>query len=94
MSATVGAPSRHGGRLQIGVFVPQGWKLEYRGWSGPDAWNRSVELALLAESLGYDSLWVLDRLLYPVAPRLPYPASPDGSLPRAYRRRLPRRLGE
>jgi alkanesulfonate monooxygenase SsuD/methylene tetrahydromethanopterin reductase-like flavin-dependent oxidoreductase (luciferase family) len=31
--------------------------------------------------LGYDTVWVADRLLYPVNPRNPYPATPDGSLP-------------
>jgi alkanesulfonate monooxygenase SsuD/methylene tetrahydromethanopterin reductase-like flavin-dependent oxidoreductase (luciferase family) len=56
----VSGPGR--GDLQVGVFVPQGWKLEYRGWSGPDAWARSVELAELAESLGYDHLWVYDHV--------------------------------
>jgi alkanesulfonate monooxygenase SsuD/methylene tetrahydromethanopterin reductase-like flavin-dependent oxidoreductase (luciferase family) len=50
------------GTLEIGVFVPQGWKLEYTGWSGPDAWERSVELAALAEGLGYDHLWVYDHV--------------------------------
>ena len=50
------------GSLEIGVFVPQGWKTEYTGWSGPDAWDRSVELAVLAESLGYDHLWVYDHV--------------------------------
>jgi F420-dependent oxidoreductase-like protein len=49
-------------RLRFGVFVPQGWKLEYAGWSGPDAWARSVELAQLAEELGYDHLWVYDHV--------------------------------
>jgi alkanesulfonate monooxygenase SsuD/methylene tetrahydromethanopterin reductase-like flavin-dependent oxidoreductase (luciferase family) len=48
--------------LEIGVFVPQGWKLEYGGWSGPDAWARSVELAVEAEALGYDHLWVYDHV--------------------------------
>jgi len=56
-----GAPGA-GGDLEVGVFVPQGWKLEYRGWSGPDAWSRSVELAELAESIGYDHLWVYDHV--------------------------------
>jgi alkanesulfonate monooxygenase SsuD/methylene tetrahydromethanopterin reductase-like flavin-dependent oxidoreductase (luciferase family) len=46
----------------VGVFVPQGWKLEYAGWSGPDAWSRSVELARLAERLGYDHVWVYDHV--------------------------------
>jgi len=48
--------------LEVGVFVPQGWKLEYEGWSGPDAWARSVELAEQAEALGYDHLWVYDHV--------------------------------
>ncbi len=47
---------------RFGVFVPQGWKLEYTGWSAADAWARSVELAQLAEQLGYDHLWVYDHV--------------------------------
>jgi alkanesulfonate monooxygenase SsuD/methylene tetrahydromethanopterin reductase-like flavin-dependent oxidoreductase (luciferase family) len=50
------------GSLQVGVFVPQGWKLEYTGWSGRAAFERSVELAQLAEGLGYDHLWVYDHV--------------------------------
>jgi alkanesulfonate monooxygenase SsuD/methylene tetrahydromethanopterin reductase-like flavin-dependent oxidoreductase (luciferase family) len=50
------------GALEVGVFVPQGWKLEYRDWGGSHAWARSVELAELAESLGYDHLWVYDHV--------------------------------
>jgi probable F420-dependent oxidoreductase len=34
-----------------------------------------------AEAMGFESLWVSERLLWPVAPRTPYPASPDGRLP-------------
>ncbi len=50
------------GGLQVGVFVPQGWKLEYTGWSATDAWERSVALARRAEDLGYDHLWVYDHV--------------------------------
>jgi len=50
------------GALRFGVFVPQGWKLEYHGWSPADAWGRSVELARRAEDLGYDHLWVYDHV--------------------------------
>ena len=50
------------GDLAFGVFVPQGWKLEYTGWSAADAWARSVELAQLAEELGYDHIWVYDHV--------------------------------
>lgn len=42
-------------------------------------------IAIRAEELGYDSLWVIERLLYPVSPKTPYPVTPDGSLPDVYR---------
>jgi probable F420-dependent oxidoreductase len=38
-------------------------------------------MAADAEAAGYSSLWVLDRVLAPVRPRTPYPASADGALP-------------
>ncbi|HEY8598133.1 MAG TPA: LLM class F420-dependent oxidoreductase [Thermomicrobiales bacterium] len=44
-----------------------------------------IAAARRAEELGYDSLWVTERLLYPLAPRTPYPAAHDGVLPEAYR---------
>jgi len=47
-----------------------------------------VEAARRAEELGYDSLWVTERLLYPTNPRSPYPATPDGSLPKGFARVL------
>ncbi len=47
-----------------------------------------VEAAQRAEALGYDSLWTCDRLLYPVQPQTPYPATPDGSLPPVFQRVL------
>ncbi|MBI1885777.1 MAG: TIGR03619 family F420-dependent LLM class oxidoreductase [Chloroflexi bacterium] len=43
------------------------------------------EVARRAEELGYDSLWVQQRLLRPLQPQIPYPGSPDGSLPLQYR---------
>jgi F420-dependent oxidoreductase-like protein len=48
--------------LRYGAFAPQGWKLEYTGWSAADAWARTVELAQLAERVGYDHLWVYDHV--------------------------------
>ncbi len=66
--------------MRLGITLPQCGPL-----AGPDS-IRAV--ATRAESLGYDSLWVLDRLLYPASPRAPYPATADGSLPDAYRRVL------
>jgi probable F420-dependent oxidoreductase len=44
-----------------------------------------VAAAQRAEALGYDTVWVADRLLYPLQPRTPYPSTPDGSLPEFYK---------
>jgi probable F420-dependent oxidoreductase len=43
-----------------------------------------VSVAQRAEELGYDSVWVLERLLWPIEPKDPYPAAPDGKLPDTY----------
>ncbi len=62
--------------MRIGVTLPslgQG--------TGPEA---LVTAARRAEELGYDNLWVAERLLYPTSPRSAYPATPDGSLPKLY----------
>jgi probable F420-dependent oxidoreductase len=53
---------------------------------GPVATAEAVsKVAQRAEALGFDSLWTIERLLYPVKPQTPYPATPDGSLPEPYR---------
>ncbi len=44
-----------------------------------------IRIAQRAEALGYDSLWAVERLLWPVKPQTPYPAAPDGSLPEEYK---------
>jgi len=51
--------------------------------ASPDA---IVRVAQRAEALGYDSLWVTDRLLYPLNPQTPYPGTPGGKLPEPYKR--------
>src|SRR3989442_7985937 len=56
---------------------------------GPVATVEAVsKVAQRAEALGYNSLWTIERLLWPVKPQTPYPATPDGSLPEAYKRSL------
>jgi probable F420-dependent oxidoreductase len=47
-----------------------------------------VKVAQRAEELGYDSLWTIERLLWPVQPQTPYPVTPDGSLPQEYKHSL------
>src|SRR5436305_13762849 len=48
--------------VKFGAFVPQGWKLELSGMKADEAWATAKEVALRAESLGYDHLWVYDHV--------------------------------
>jgi alkanesulfonate monooxygenase SsuD/methylene tetrahydromethanopterin reductase-like flavin-dependent oxidoreductase (luciferase family) len=66
--------------MRVGATLPSMGHL-----SQPD---NLMQAAKAAERLGYDTLWVADRLLYPVKPRTKYPVSPDGSLPDIYKRVL------
>lgn len=48
--------------IVFGAFMPQGWKMELASIEGATAkWDKAVEIAQLAEELGYDSLWVYDH---------------------------------
>ncbi|MFI6596014.1 TIGR03619 family F420-dependent LLM class oxidoreductase [Nonomuraea sp. NPDC050536] len=58
--------------MRMGLAVPQ-----YGAFADP---RLSAEVATAAEDLGFDSLWVGDRLLTPTAPRSPYPGG-DGTIP-------------
>src|SRR5438094_8651585 len=63
--------------MQVG-FMRFGFALPQAGSAiGPEG---LVTAAKRAEDLGVDSLWVLDRILWPVNPKVPYPIG-DGSLP-------------
>jgi F420-dependent oxidoreductase-like protein len=47
----------------FGTFIPQGWKLELAGVGDAETqWSRTLEIARLAEDLGYDSVWVYDHV--------------------------------
>ena len=61
----------------MGIILPQ---------SGQQATKENVvRMAQQAEKEGFDSLWVFERLLWPINPQTPYPVTPDGSLPIEYR---------
>jgi probable F420-dependent oxidoreductase len=62
--------------MRLGLALPQLGPL-----ADVDATRR---VAVEAEAIGFDSLWALDRLLAPCAPRSAYPAMPDGVLPREF----------
>jgi probable F420-dependent oxidoreductase len=63
--------------VRLGYFLPQMGPA-----AGPDA---LIQVAQRAEAVGYDSLWVTERTLFPIEPSVPYVASADGSLPDVYR---------
>jgi alkanesulfonate monooxygenase SsuD/methylene tetrahydromethanopterin reductase-like flavin-dependent oxidoreductase (luciferase family) len=48
-------------RLKIGLMLPQTEGLRQKGMA---RWAEIRELALLAEDVGFDSLWVVDHFLY------------------------------
>jgi probable F420-dependent oxidoreductase len=61
------------------VFVRIGVQLAQIGrLADASAVRRAVAAA---EQVGFDSVWVLDRLLAPDVPRSAYPGTPDGALP-------------
>lgn len=66
--------------MRVGFALPQVGSL-----GGPD--NIAVACRT-AESLGYDSMWVNDRVLWPTEPQAPFPATADGSLHEEWRRNL------
>jgi probable F420-dependent oxidoreductase len=70
-------PDREVAHVRIGYFLPQMGPA-----AGPDA---LTDVARSAEELGYDSLWVTERTLFPLEPAVPYVASADGSLPDVFR---------
>jgi probable F420-dependent oxidoreductase len=43
-----------------------------------------ISLAKMAEQEKVDSLWVGERLLWPLKPQTPFPSTPDGNLPTIY----------
>jgi F420-dependent oxidoreductase-like protein len=49
-------------KIIFGAFIPQGWKMELAGIDGAAAkWQKAVDIAVCAEELGYDSIWVYDH---------------------------------
>ena len=62
--------------MKVGLFLPH---------AGEHITAENIlYIATEAEKEGIDSVWVLDRLLWPIKPQTPYVASPDGSLPVVY----------
>jgi len=64
--------------------VKLGFSLPVAGdWATPE---NQIRVARHAESLGYDSLWVFQRLLYALDPKNSYPPAPGPSWPKPFER--------
>ena len=49
--------------MKFGLVVPQGWQLDLAGIPDPaEAYETMTRVALEAEALGYDSVWLYDHL--------------------------------
>jgi hypothetical protein len=59
--------------MKIGMFLPQVDEYATK--------ENILYIANEAEKEGINSVWVLDRLLWPLNPQMPYKATPDGALP-------------
>ena len=58
--------------MQIGTFVPQGWRLDLAGIETDAQWQTMKRVAWQAEQLGFDSIWVYDHFhTVPVATQEP-----------------------
>ncbi|MGA9149104.1 MAG: hypothetical protein WBZ36_00895, partial [Candidatus Nitrosopolaris sp.] len=59
--------------MKIGITLPQ--------FGTQTTKENVVWLAKTAEEEHFDSLWVGEKLLWPLNPQSPYPATQDGSIP-------------
>ncbi len=66
--------------MKLGLSIPQ---------VGVNATRENaLKLAQAAEKENFESLWVQERILWPINPQSKYPASPDGSLREEYQHNL------
>src|SRR5438132_13336049 len=63
-------------------MIKIGHKLPHLGSTAKQ--ENIIQLAVDAEAESIDSLWVADRLVWPLNPQTPYQPTPDGSLPTFY----------
>jgi len=47
--------------MKIGVFVPQGWRMDLNSIKLEYQWNTILKAATNIENLGYESIWVYDH---------------------------------
>ncbi len=66
--------------MKVGITLPN---------LGPQATKENIlQTATQAEKEGFDSLWTITRILWPLRPQTPYGGTSDGSLPVEYQTAL------
>ncbi len=60
--------------MQLGIRLPQTGRIQAKK-------ENIIHLAEEADIAGFHSLWVLERLIWPINPQNPYPGSKDGKFP-------------
>jgi probable F420-dependent oxidoreductase len=66
--------------MKVGITIPN---------LGPQATRENVlHSAIQAEKEGFDSVWTITRILWPLQPQTPYGGTPDGTLPIEYQNAL------
>jgi probable F420-dependent oxidoreductase len=63
--------------MKIGIVLPNVGKMATR--------ENVLHMAQMAEREGFDSVWVFERLLWPINPQSQYPSTSDGRLPEEYK---------
>jgi alkanesulfonate monooxygenase SsuD/methylene tetrahydromethanopterin reductase-like flavin-dependent oxidoreductase (luciferase family) len=66
--------------MKVGITLPN---------LGPQATRDNIlQTAIQAEKEGFDSVWTITRILWPLKPQTPYGGTPDGTLPIEYQNAL------
>ena len=66
--------------MKVGITIPN---------IGPQATRENVlQTAIQAEKEGFDSVWTITRILWPLKPQSPYGGTPGGTLPIEYQNAL------
>ncbi len=66
--------------MKVGITLPN---------LGPQATRENVlQTAIQAENEGFDSVWTISGILYPLKPQSPFRGTPDGLLPIEYQNAL------
>lgn len=49
--------------MRLGLLIPQGYFNDFDGWEPRRAWERMVEIAVLGERLGFESIWMGEHVV-------------------------------